>query len=123
MLILYGFYKRKPGLSLEEFNHIWCNVYGALYQNVPDISRYMKRYIQHRAAPMPDPDTGAQFEYDGFSETWFESMADLEALWEEPYYKNNIKPIGATFLDLDGPKIMISDNPSYVVGDPPTLLD
>ena len=48
MLITLGFYKRKPGLSVEEFRHIWSVEYGPLYRTRPEITKYLRRYVQHR---------------------------------------------------------------------------
>lgn len=118
MLIHYGFYKRKPGISLEEFNYLWCEVYGRLYTETPEVTRHMRRYIQHRITPDA---TGNALPFDGFSEAWFESADHRAALQLEPIYIGKIKPLCDRFLDLTGPKTGVWDNPSYVVGEEPPL--
>src|SRR5581483_3111939 len=71
MLRFLGFYKRKPGLTHEQFNHHWMTIHGPVVRNVPGGSQYLKKYIQHHLTP--DPLSGTQdFVYDGFSEGWFE---------------------------------------------------
>lgn len=36
MLITLGFYKRRPGTSVEEFRHVWSTVYGPLFSKRPE---------------------------------------------------------------------------------------
>jgi EthD domain len=98
LLITLGFYKRKPGLSVEEFQRIWSTVYGPLYGKSPELTRFLRRYVQHRLTPQTDwPTTFVGF--DGFSESWF-----------------------ATVEDLENSKFAAYDSQVYQVGDPPTLF-
>ena len=47
MIIQLGLYKRKPGISREEYRHLWTEVYGALNGRIPELSRHLRRYVQH----------------------------------------------------------------------------
>jgi EthD domain len=51
MLITLGFYKRKPGLTREQFSKHWREVHGPLIANDPILSKYLKRYVQHHCVP------------------------------------------------------------------------
>jgi hypothetical protein len=115
MIIQLGFYKRKPGMSTEEFRHYWSEVYGPLYAAYPEISRHLVRYVQHRLSPVVDhPDPPMPF--DGFSEAWFKSVAASHALQREPLYIERIAPLAENFLDLENSKLMAYDSQVYQVG-------
>jgi hypothetical protein len=69
--------RRKPGMSLEEFQRYWREVHGPLVQKwAPKIG--MVRYIQVHAVPPPadrpaDPIRGQMLEpYDGIAEWWID---------------------------------------------------
>jgi len=69
--------RRKPGMSLEEFQRYWREVHGPLVQKyAPKIG--MVRYIQVHAVTPPaerrsDPIRGEMFEpYDGIAEWWID---------------------------------------------------
>lgn len=119
MLITLGFYKRKPGLSHEEFCRIWSEVYGPLYDH-PEVTRYLRRYVQHRLTPQTDFPT--QFVgYDGFSESWFDNADDRKALHATDYAKTHLKPMMAEFLDLENSNFAAYDSQVYQVGGAPPL--
>jgi hypothetical protein len=113
MLICIGFYKRKPGLSVEEFHRLWSGEYGPLYSAIPEVKRYIRRYVQHRLD---------NSEFDGFSESWYDSAVDREAMKAEPIYLEKIDPLVATFLDMEGSKFGVTDSQTFQVGGPPELV-
>lgn len=120
MLITLGFYKRKAGLSTEEFRRIWSTEYGPLYNGHPDITRYLRRYVQHRLSPQTDFPT--QFiGFDAFSESWFDSAADRLAMHATPFYSEVLKPMAERFLDLENSKFAAYDDQVYQVGGRPPL--
>lgn len=121
MIITLGFYKRKPGLSAEEFWRIWSTEYGPLYANNPDLTKYLRRYTQHQ---LRAPGDAAQFVgFDGFSEAWFERLEDRDAMHQLPYYQNVLKPLAERFLDLENSKFAAYDTQVYQVGGAPPLFD
>ena len=122
MLITLGFYKRKPGLSIEEFRRIWSSEYGVLYRDNDEVARYLRRYVQHHLSP-PGGVSQAFVGFDGFSEAWFESAADRNALHDTRYYQQVIKPMAAQFLDLQNSQFAAYDTQIYQVGGPPNLDD
>jgi uncharacterized protein (TIGR02118 family) len=70
MIKFLGLLTRKPGLSVEAFQHHWRDIHGPLVKNeFPE----MRRYIQCHAIPetysMTPPPA-----FDGVPEAWFESL-------------------------------------------------
>ncbi len=107
MLRFLGFYKRKPGLTHEQFNHHWLNIHGPCVRAVPGGDRYLKKYIQHRLTI--DPASQEQeFVYDGFSEGWFESFEDRAAFAALPGLAAVIED-EALFIDLAATRWMVTD--------------
>lgn len=107
MIRFIGFYKRKPGLTHEQFNDHWFNIHGPCVRNVPGGDRYLKKYIQHRLTIDPlSPEQ--EFVYDGFSEGWFESMEARAAFITLPGLKEVIAD-EERFLDLSATRWMVTD--------------
>ncbi len=67
-------YKRKPGLSVEDFQHHWLCEHAGLAASLPRLRRYVQSHslVQgYRKGELP---------FDGISEMWFDSrLAYLEA--------------------------------------------
>jgi hypothetical protein len=121
MLIKLGFYRRKPGLSLAEFHHLWSDVYGPLYGKHPELSRHLRRYVQHRVAPILDA-MDQMVPFDGFSEVWFDNAEASEALVKEPLFLEKIAPLVSSFLDLENSKFAAYDSQVYQIGGAPPLF-
>jgi uncharacterized protein (TIGR02118 family) len=70
MVKFLGLLTRRPGLSVEEFQHHWRDIHGPLVKmEFPE----MRRYIQSHAIPdsyslTPPP------AFDGVPEAWFDSL-------------------------------------------------
>lgn len=116
MLILLGFYKRKPGLTLEEFQRHWAEVHGPLVAQTPNVEKYLKRYVQHhirRATGFPGVGT---LDYDGFSEAWFVSEEARKEMHDQPYQKEIMTPDEAEFLDMDATRLLMMDRQVVQIG-------
>ncbi len=78
--------RRKPGLSLEEFQRTW------LEDHAPIVKEHAKalgvlRYVQLHSDLGPVSEAlgrvrGAPAPYDGVAELWYESIEDLQASFE-----------------------------------------
>ncbi len=121
MLISLGFYKRKAGLSVEEFQRIWSTVYGPLYSKSPDVTRYLKRYVQHRLTPQTDWPTKF-IGFDGIAESWYETAEDRKTMQATKYYQEVLKPMAEDFLDLENSQFAAYDSQVFQVGGPPPLF-
>ncbi len=81
-------FKRKPGLTFEEFNDHWRNNHAPLVQSVKDVLR-IKRYVQNPNAQSPFltkwvEERGFVLGYDGTAEAWFDSEEDMVAGNDSP---------------------------------------
>lgn len=121
MIIMMGFYHRKPGMTLEEFRRFWSDVYGPLYSDHPEIKRHIRRYVQHplsEAAHFP----GKEVPFDGIAEAWFDTAEDMAKMSAEPKYQSVIAPVLAEFMDLERTNFVAYDSPVYVIGEPPVAV-
>jgi uncharacterized protein (TIGR02118 family) len=117
MIVLLGFYRRRPDLTWEEFSHHWRNVHGPLIRDTPETARHIRRYVQHHIRPNPAyPD--AALPYDGFSEVWFDSMEDRAAMQANPVYQRLMPADEKKFLDLTATRLHMVDMPVLQIGDP-----
>jgi len=118
MIIMMGFYNRKPGMRLEEFRRFWSEVYGPLYSKHPEIKRHIRRYIQHQLSEATDI-SGQSVPFDGIAEAWFDTADDIARMCDEPIYKETIGPLLGEFMDLENSHFTAYDSPVYQIGDAP----
>ena len=79
--------RRRPELSLEQFQKRWLELHGPLVRRLREQIPQMKRYVQSHTIPgepseMLRASRGAKPPYDGITEVWFESLAALGASGE-----------------------------------------
>ncbi|WP_295224610.1 EthD domain-containing protein [uncultured Brevundimonas sp.] len=122
MFVVLGFYKRKSGLTHEQFSEYWRDVHGPMIRNHPEVSRHIKRYVQHHISPN-DMGATTALGFDGFSETWYESRADREALQRSSAFLNEIVPDEAEFLDLSATRTSMFDHQVVQIGSAPWPLE
>lgn len=65
--------KRKPGMTIDEFQAYWTGTHAQKALKVPG----MKRYVVSIAAQFGG--SGREMPYDGFAEVWFESEEAMRA--------------------------------------------
>lgn len=71
--------RRRPGLSLEEFQRTWLDDHGPLVKRLRERMPGMRRYVQsHLIAGAPSDglraSRGAAEPYDGITEVWLDSI-------------------------------------------------
>jgi len=76
--------RRKPEMSLEEFQERWLSVHGPLVRRLRKQMPSMKRYVQSHLIPGDGSEVlrssrGAAEPYDGITEVWFDALEDLGA--------------------------------------------
>src|SRR3546814_5431273 len=102
MITMIVFVARKAGLTPEQFSDYWLNRHAPLVKSVPEFMRYVRKYVQHHAAPGA-PEAGSPFgdipDYDGVGEIWFDSRESMQAAFEEPRYLEIIRPDEEKFID------------------------
>src|SRR5258706_16370577 len=75
--------RRRPDLTLEQFQKRWLEVHGPLVRRIREQLPQMKRYVQSHTLPEASEGVrasrGAKQPYDGITEVWFDSLAALGA--------------------------------------------
>ncbi|MBM3595637.1 MAG: EthD family reductase [Planctomycetes bacterium] len=71
-----GILRRKDGITHEEFVNHWLKMHAALCVKLPGLRRYSVNLVDRKRFP--------HFDYDGFSELWFDSEQDLVAALASP---------------------------------------
>jgi len=110
MIIVLGFYKRKPGLTHEEFSRHWFDIHGPLTLSVPGIQDCILRYVQHHLSPYPGLPLPDGRDYDGFSEAWFPDLAAKQRSTELFSQSQAFRDHEKEFLDLDQTRWMMLDD-------------
>ena len=71
-----GILRRKDGITHEEFVDHWLKRHAALCVKLPGLRRYSINFVDRQRFP--------NFDYDGFSELWFDSEEALVAGLNSP---------------------------------------
>jgi hypothetical protein len=116
MFITLGFYKRRPDISREDFSCHWREIHGPLLRNTPSISRYLRRYVQHHLTPGVGFNNVMPLDCDGFSEAWFDTMQDRQAMHAEKEFQERVIPDEATFIDMSATRFLMFDNQVTQIG-------
>ena len=79
--------RRKPGLTVDEFQRYWRETHAPLVRKHRGALR-IKRYVQVHTDPGPitgwlGRGRGAPEPFDGVAELWYDSREDLETLGED----------------------------------------
>ena len=102
----FGILRRRDDISLEAFRDHWLTRHAALCMKLPGLRRYAINFVERGRF--------AHFDYDGFSELWFDSEQALEAalkspegqalLADLPNFAKDVSPIiSIEHTMLDGP--------------------
>jgi uncharacterized protein (TIGR02118 family) len=73
MVKALNFFKRKPGLSVDEFRNYWMNEHAAVIRAIPELRKYVASITLPSAYRNHEP------LYDGISEAWFDDEAVIRA--------------------------------------------
>lgn len=117
MLITLGFYKRKPGLTHEQFSQHWREVHGPLIASHPDVSKFLKRYVQHHIEPGHGFPGTVPLDFDGFSEAWFESVEARQQMHAHPFFSQQVVADEARFIDMTQTRVLMFDKQVVQVGE------
>jgi uncharacterized protein (TIGR02118 family) len=71
-----GILRRKDGITHQEFVEHWLERHAALCVKLPGLRRYSVNMVDRGRFP--------HFDYDGFSELWFDSEEALTAALQSP---------------------------------------
>jgi uncharacterized protein (TIGR02118 family) len=100
MLKRFVLNRRKPDLSAEEFGRHWRESHGPLLTGLPEYRDFVSRYDQnHVLAPGP---VGTPFGYDGLTEIWQRSEANVERRFSDTeLYREIVLPDELKFADRE----------------------
>jgi uncharacterized protein (TIGR02118 family) len=74
-----GFVKRREDMTPEQFQRHWLTTHAELCKQLPGLRRYSVNLVDKSRFP--------HFDYDGFSELWFDDEPSLWASLESPQGK------------------------------------
>jgi len=73
MVKAFNFFKRKPGLSVDDFRGYWLNQHAAIIRAIPELRKYVASITLSSAYRNHEP------LYDGISEAWFDDEEAIRA--------------------------------------------
>jgi uncharacterized protein (TIGR02118 family) len=88
-----GILRKKEGISHDEFVNHWLNKHAALCVRLPGLRRYSVNLVDRKRFP--------KFDYDGFSELWFDSEEALIASFNSPEGKTLLADLPNFAGDID----------------------
>ena len=96
--------RRRPELSLEQFQKRWLEVHGPLVRRLRKELPQMRRYVQSHTLEGPATDAvrasrGSAEPYDGITEVWFDSLEAGRRLLEDE----------RTFIDLARSSVFLTE--------------
>jgi uncharacterized protein (TIGR02118 family) len=111
MIKLVCFFRRKPGMSIEDFHRHWLESHGPLIAGTPELAQHLVRYEQnHRLGSDYGRDPEDAPGFDGATVQWLESMESFYAFVREPKYRELIAPDEARFLDRESITLLFTED-------------
>jgi uncharacterized protein (TIGR02118 family) len=92
MLKIVAFFKRKPGISVEEFDRHWGTRHADLVRRLPGIRRYVQNPTLASGYRRREPI------YDGVAEAWFDDGEALRVSGASAHYRA-VKADEPSFID------------------------
>lgn len=112
---LVHFLKRKPGLSLDEFNAAWGGRHAQLIERLNQSQPLIRRYVQERKLKLDSGNfSGSLFAagdteaHSGVEEFWFRNLDDLARLARDPAWRDALLASEAEFVDPAGSFSMVT---------------
>jgi uncharacterized protein (TIGR02118 family) len=89
---LFAFLKHKAGTSSADFHQYWEDSHAPFLAETPELRRHIRRYeLHHRLASDVDRERNdlevADAGYDGVAVQWFDSLAEFQAMIDEPKFQ------------------------------------
>ena len=112
MVKAFNFFKRKPGLSVDDFRNYWLNEHAAVIRAIPELRKYVAAIRLLSAYRNHEP------LYDGISEAWFDDEAVLRAT-ADAAPRRAAKADDAKFVDMSKTGSIIVDEIVQKAGTPP----
>ncbi len=102
MVKLVAFFRRKPGVSVEEFQRHWRTRHAELVVRQRGLRRYVQNHVLASSYRSREPD------YDGVAEAWFDDLDAMRALAPSAEYKA-VRADEAHFIDTASMGVVLTD--------------
>jgi uncharacterized protein (TIGR02118 family) len=109
MVKLVAFFKRKPGMSVEEFGRHWRTTHAELVVRQAGLRRYVQNHTFPSSARSDEPD------FDGVAEAWFDDTQAMRDLAPSPEYAA-VRADEANFIDPVSMGVVLTDEVVIVDG-------
>ena len=97
-------FKRKPGMSVEDFQAYRRDVHAPMLFAISE-AKLIRRFVVSYPAAAPNwPEPS----YDALVEAWFDSVEDMDALFFSDNFANEVDPDHVNFIDLTSLQRMIA---------------
>ena len=110
MVKIVIFFKRKPGMSVEDFQKHWRTTHADIIVRLPGIRRYIQSHVLASAYRKGEP------VYDAVAESYFDDTQAMKALAKMPEYAKVLAD-EPNFIDAPSQASIITDE--YVIKDAP----
>lgn len=105
--------RKKAGMADEKFHRYWREVHGPLALQM----RSLRRYVQSHRSRHDFPGFEA-CPYDGVAEIWYDDLATLEGLPEDPDYINGAQADEPNFIDTEALEFLATREHVFIEGPP-----
>lgn len=114
MVKLMTLLKRKPGMSVEDFQRYWASRHPDVVTRLPGLRRYVQSHTRVGGYQKGEPI------YDSVAEVWFDSTGAMRVL-AGTLELAAVRADEATFLDIDNAPSIITED--HVIKDRPIPAD
>lgn len=112
MLKLIACLKRKPGVSVEDFQRHWCTQHAEIVVRQAGLRRYVQNHVLASAYARGEP------VFDGVAEAWFDDLDAMRRLAPSAEYRA-VRADEPSFLDVPAMRVVLADEVAIVDGAPP----
>jgi uncharacterized protein (TIGR02118 family) len=102
MIKAFNFFKRKSGLSIDDFRNYWLNEHAAIIRAIPELRKYVA------SITLPSAYRNREPLYDGISEAWFDDEDVIRATADSPS-RRAAHADDAKFVDMTTTGSIVTD--------------
>ena len=114
MVKMVAFFKRKPGMSIEDFQSYWRTTHADIVVKLPGIRRYVQSHTILSGYRKGEPI------YDGMAELWFDNTDAMRAQAGTPEFAA-VRADEPNFMDVASQGSIITEE--HVIKDGPIPVD
>ncbi|MBB5695815.1 EthD domain-containing protein [Muricoccus pecuniae] len=98
-------FRRRSGMSVEAFKDYRRDVHAPLLFAIPEAATIRRFVISY---PVPAPNW-PEPSFDAVVEAWFDTMADMDALFLSKNFRTKVDPDHVNFIDLTSVSRIVSE--------------